>query len=80
MWDRVHLSVELADAPGSVLVVFTSHQHSRDPDRLPGEEVFPVLPQHVAGWIRQALSAGWRPADRGPQFRVLAGGGRFEKE
>ena len=79
-WGRVHLSVELADEPGSVLVVFTNHQHSRDEDRLPGEEVYPILPRHVAEWVRQARAIGWQPAERGPQFRVVTGVGSLELE
>lgn len=79
-WGVVHLSVESADEPGSVLVVFTDRQHSRDVDRLPSEEVYPVLPRHVAEWIRRARAMGWQPAERGPQFRVVAGGGPLELE
>ncbi len=74
-WDgRIHVSVELADNPGSVLVVFSGHQHSRDIDTYP-PGVDPVQPAHVAVWIRQSLAAGWQPAEHGPQFHVLARAG-----
>ena len=78
-WDgRVHVSVELADEPGAVLVVFTGHQHPRDIDTYP-PGVDPVHPGHVAEWIRQALAAGWRPGEPGPQFHVHQRGGRVER-
>jgi hypothetical protein len=78
-WDgRIHVSVELADAPGSVLVVFTGHQHSRDIENYP-PGVDPVLPSHVAEWVQQSLAAGWRPSERGPQFHVCPRAGRVEQ-
>lgn len=78
-WDgRIHVSVELAEEPGSVLVVFTGHQHSRDIDTYP-PGVAPVLPSNVAEWIRRSLAAGWQPAEPGPQFHVLPRAGRVER-
>jgi hypothetical protein len=79
-WDgRIHVSVELAAEPGSVLVVFTGHQHSRDIDTYP-PGVAPVRPAHVATWVRQALAAGWQPSEPGPQFHVRPASDRVEQK
>jgi len=77
-WDgRIHVSVELADGTGSVLVVFTGHQHSRDIDTYP-PGVDPVLPSDIVEWIRQSLAAGWQPAKRGPQFHLRPRAGHVQ--
>lgn len=78
-WDGcIHVSVELADAPGSALVVFTGHQHARDIENYP-PGVDPVRPAHVAEWIRRSLVAGWLPTESGPQFHVVPRAGKVEQ-
>ncbi|HYH69288.1 MAG TPA: hypothetical protein VD866_31635 [Urbifossiella sp.] len=64
---RLSLAVESADAAGSVLVVETDRPHPHDIFTAP-EQVRPVRPVDVAGWVRDAIRAGWSPNDSGPQF------------
>ena len=61
------LAVESADAAGSVLVVMTDFPHPHDVFTSP-EQVRPVRPANVAGWVREAIEAGCAPAEPGPQF------------
>jgi hypothetical protein len=63
----LHISVELDEKPGTVLVLDTRRPHPAD---LSTSRVIPVRPNDVATWVRQALQAGWRPAKPGPQFRM----------
>src|SRR5262245_10666971 len=71
--ERLHVAVELAAAPRSVLVVYTAHRHPGHFDTGPWE-VVPIRPADVAGWIREALRAGWAPGENGPQFRLRVAG------
>ena len=59
------VSVELADKPGTVLIAFTNHPH---PDCYTTATPHPITPKHVADCVRQALSEGWQPTAKGPQF------------
>jgi hypothetical protein len=72
---KLHVAVELAEDPGTVLVLYTDRPHPADWGT---EQVVPVRPSDVAGWVREALAAGWLPSVSGPQFihrpvSVLAG-------
>jgi hypothetical protein len=67
---RLHVGVELAEEPASVLVVYTTHRHPAHYDTAPWD-VVPVRPSDVARWIRQARQTGWQPDERGPPFRLL---------
>lgn len=71
--ERLHVAVELFDAPGSVLVVYSTHRHPGHFDTEPWE-VVPIRPANVAGWIREALRDGWVPGENGTQFRLRVTG------
>jgi hypothetical protein len=64
---RLHVAVQLARAPGSVLVIYTDRPHPADWGT---REVRAVTPADIAAWVRQALRLGWDPAQRGPQVCV----------
>jgi hypothetical protein len=61
----LHVAVELAEQPGAVLLLYTDRPHPADWGT---NQVAPVYPSDVAGWVREALIAGWRPSKPGPQF------------
>ena len=61
----LHVAVELAEQPGAVLVLYTDRPHPVDWGT---NQVGPVCPSDVAGWVREALVAGWVPSRPGPQF------------
>ena len=63
----LHVAVELAERPGAVLVVYTDRPHPADWGT---NQVTPIRPADVARLVREALAAGWSPAQPGPQFRV----------
>ncbi|MDA2813625.1 hypothetical protein O4J56_23475 [Nocardiopsis sp. RSe5-2] len=63
---RLIVAVESAEARGSVLVVRTPYPHPSGVLR--GEAPVPVTPGMVAGTVRAALAAGWRPGRAGPPF------------
>ncbi len=62
---KVHLTVELAEQPGAILMLYTDRPHPADWGT---KVVVPVLPSDVAGWVREALAAGWTPAQPGSEF------------
>ena len=64
---RLHVAVERADDPGALLVLFTDRPHPQDWST---RQAAPVRPSDVAGWIRQALRAGWTAGESGRQFRL----------
>ena len=59
------MAVEQAETRGSVLIVELPQSHPSNWMNKPAPGVTPVV---VAGLIRQALTAGWQPSVRGPQF------------
>jgi hypothetical protein len=48
-----------------VLVLYTDRPHPADWGT---NQVVPVRPTDVAGWVREAVAAGWVPSRPGPQF------------
>jgi hypothetical protein len=64
---RLHVAVQLAQEPRSVLVIHTDRPHPADWGT---DGVVPVTPADLADWVRQAIEIGWDPLARGPQFRV----------
>ena len=56
-----------------MLVVFTNHPHPADFGTEPWG-VVPVLPSHVADWVREAVRAGWVASKGGPQFVLRVAG------
>lgn len=67
-WTNFVLAVEQAEARGSTLLVDLSQAH---PGNWMGEPVVPVLPSDVELCIRKALTAGWRPSERGKSFQMI---------
>ncbi len=63
----LHVAIEHAHESGAVLIVYTGRAHPKD---WATEEVSPIHPSDVAGWIRQALASGWEPSQPGPQFAL----------
>ena len=61
----LNVAVELAEAPGSVLVLHTDRPHPADWGT---KHVVAVCPSDVVVWVREALTAGWLPPHPGPQF------------
>ncbi|MEP6514738.1 hypothetical protein [Microcoleus vaginatus] len=74
---NLHVAVQHADEPGSVLVIITDRPHPQG--FTPTNEVKPVTPSDAAQWIRQAVQLGWQPRAIGNTFKVRIAGGRAEK-
>ncbi|MFF3653941.1 hypothetical protein [Streptomyces olivochromogenes] len=66
-WTPCTFAVELADAPGTTLVVTTNQPHASN---WFGREAKPVLPSDVARAIELALQQGWAPTAAGVPFRL----------
>nr|WP_042196574.1 hypothetical protein [Kibdelosporangium sp. MJ126-NF4] len=66
-WSPMYFAVELAEEPGSTLVVETNHAHPSS-SMITKAPIRPILPGEVATAIRTALAGGWRPAEHGKQF------------
>ncbi|MDZ8054575.1 MAG: hypothetical protein RMX68_008455 [Aulosira sp. ZfuVER01] len=64
----IHVAVEHAQVPGSVLVIYTDKPHPQNWIA----EVKPVKPSDAARWILQAIQAGWKPKILGAPFVVQA--------
>jgi hypothetical protein len=60
-------AVELAENPGSTLVVTTNQPHTANWFRAPAN---PILPSHVAHAVHIAIAQGWRPEQRGSAFQL----------
>jgi hypothetical protein len=73
---NLHVAVEHAEAPGSVLVIITDRPH---PQCWGTNEVKPVTPSDAARWIRQAVQLGWQPQLPGIPFEVRIAGLFMEK-
>lgn len=67
----LHVAVESTEQPGTVLVLHPARPH---PAHWSTGRVDPVRPSDVAGWVREALAAGWVPSRLGPQFVRCAAG------
>ena len=61
----LNVAVELAERPGTLLVLNTDRPH---PANWGTDRVVPIRPSDVAGWVREALAAGWVPSQPGPQI------------
>jgi hypothetical protein len=61
----LHVAVQLAEKPGSVLVLYTDHLHPKGHNT-----EYPIRPSDVAAWIRQAVQADWKAECPGPQFEL----------
>lgn len=68
-WGGCMATVQLADRPGSVLVVYFP-QHQPSVAKACGFPVVPVLPSHIANAIRRAVAAGWQASEPGPAFAI----------
>ncbi len=66
-WGNMTFAVELAEEPGATLVVDTGRPHTANWMHAP---TAPVLPVEVARAVRKALTAGWRPGQRGSAFHL----------
>jgi hypothetical protein len=60
-------AVELAERPGTTLVVTSNRQHPSNWFERPAT---PVLPADVASAVRLARAKGWAPATPGAPFRL----------
>ncbi|MFJ9752890.1 hypothetical protein [Streptomyces chartreusis] len=66
-WSPLTYAVELADSPGSTLVVTTNHPH---PNSWMLESPGAVVPSAVAESIRSARTRGWAPKSPGSPFHL----------
>jgi len=73
---NLHVAVQHAQKPGSVLVILTDRAH---PQCCGTKEVRPVTPSDAAQWIRQAMQFGWQPQLPGITFEVPIAGLFMEK-
>ena len=73
---NLHVAVQHAQEPGSVLVIMTDRPH---PQCWGTNEVRPVTPSDAAQWIRQAMQFGWQPHLPGITFEVRIAGLFMEK-
>ncbi|MGW6356959.1 hypothetical protein ACWFR5_17770 [Streptomyces sp. NPDC055092] len=67
VWSPLTYAVELADSPGSTLVVTTSQPH---PSNWLIESASAVAPSAVADGIRNARISGWVPEKPGSPFHL----------
>ncbi|MEV8015870.1 hypothetical protein AB0O76_05850 [Streptomyces sp. NPDC086554] len=67
VWSPLTYAVELADSPGSTLVVTTNQPH---PSNWVIEPVSAVAPYAVADAVRTALINGWIPEKPGSPFQL----------
>ncbi|MBO2008168.1 hypothetical protein [Hymenobacter negativus] len=67
----LHVAIELAEEPGTTLVVHTDRKHPKDWGT---NEVMPVIPSDISQWILQALELDWKPQESGPQLSVRVEG------
>ncbi|MEG4281036.1 hypothetical protein QUA62_26775 [Microcoleus sp. MON1_C1] len=74
---NLHIAIEHAEKPGSVLVILTDRPHPQG--LTPTNEVKPVTPSDTAQWIRQAVQIGWQPQLPGITFEVRIAGLFVEK-
>jgi hypothetical protein len=58
----LHLAIELAERPGTSIVIFTDRPHPNDWATM---QTAPVTPSDVATWILQSLKMGWVPNAKG---------------
>jgi hypothetical protein len=72
----LHVAIESAEQPGTVLVLITDRPHPKDCIPRP---LTPATPSDIAGWIRQAIGAGWTPSEPGPQFKLHLSGSSAER-
>jgi hypothetical protein len=72
----LHVAVESDVQPGRVLVLLTDRPHPKD---WGNKAVVPVTPSDIAGWIRQAIRAGWVPSEAGPQFHLRVSDSSVER-
>ena len=75
-YGNLHVTVQHAQEPGSVLVIITDRPH---PQYWGTKEVRPVTPSDAAQWIRQAMQFGWQPQLPGITFEVRIAGLFMEK-
>lgn len=73
---NLHVAVQHAQEPGSVLVIITDRPH---PQCWGTNEVRPVTPSDAAQWIGQAMQFGWQPQLPGITFEVRIAGLFMEK-
>lgn len=64
---RIHVAIEHAKNPGTMLLIYTDREHPKDWNT---KNVHPVTPSDVLNWIRQALELGWEPQKKGGQLSV----------
>ncbi|MFD0032369.1 hypothetical protein ACWGDS_43860 [Streptomyces sp. NPDC055059] len=67
VWSPLTYAVELADSPGSTLVVTTNQPH---PSNWRIESASAVVPSAVADDIRTAQTNGWVPEKPGSPFHL----------
>ncbi|MET7437291.1 hypothetical protein ACWERY_28955 [Streptomyces sp. NPDC004082] len=67
LWSPLTYAVELADSPGSTLVVTTNQPH---PNNWRIESASAVVPYAVADGIRIAQANGWTPEMPGSPFHL----------
>jgi hypothetical protein len=75
-YGTLHVAVHLEEDPGAVLVLYTDRAHPKDCFPRP---IVPVRPSDIAGWIRQAIRAGWMPSKHGAQFQAWVVGTSLER-
>ncbi|MEG4502332.1 hypothetical protein QUA81_00245 [Microcoleus sp. F6_B4] len=74
---NLHVAVQHAQKPGSVLVIITDRPHPQGFTAT--NEVKPVTPSDAAQWIQQAVQLGWQPQLPGITFEVRIAGLFMEK-
>jgi hypothetical protein len=75
-YSTLHVAVQLEEDLGALLVLYTDRPHPAD--RVP-KPIVSVRPSDVAGWVCQAIQAGWEPSRPGPQFHVRVSGSSVEQ-
>lgn len=76
-YGKLHVAVQHAEEPGSVLVIITDRPHPQC--LIATNEVKPVTPSDAAQWIGQAMQFGWQPQLPGITFEVPIAGLFMEK-
>jgi|EndMetStandDraft_3_1072993.scaffolds.fasta_scaffold77254_3 hypothetical protein len=73
---RLHVAVELAEKPGTTLVLLTDRPHPQD---IETSHIIPVTPGNVAFWVGEAIRLGWKPAACGGPVMFMVKGNALEQ-
>ena len=67
----LHIAIEAKNNPGATLLIQSERPH---PEHWDTEEIIPVTPSDIEGWINSAIEAGWEPGVPGSTIVITEPG------